>query len=298
MCGVTTMPNTKSLVVLRDPPPPLRSKPHLNLLVPLALAWLAVAFAYSLFPGRGGGPVGVPAINIGPFIVVVPWTETPFPIQLGPPESIPARGWIRIAGLPALATLSEGYVTQPGVWKVPVTGLPTLKLRSPPPDGAKTEIALALLSADGAVLTEARSALAAMPAGQDLTVRCGAGDDRQPSAAACQPVQPALAWIWPGAKREAETVMRWGDDALSRGSIGAARNIYRYAALEMRWPAAALALAATYDPHELAHHAPLVTPDEKEARLWYVQAQEIANAQMNFYQQRLAQPKTRRTPVP
>ena len=66
----------------------------------------------------------------------------------------------------------------------------------------------------------------------------------------------------------------------------------------MRWPAAALALAATYDPHELAHRAPLVTPDEKEARLWYVQAQEIANAQMNLYQQRLAQPKTRRTPLP
>jgi hypothetical protein len=87
--------------------------------------------------------------------------------------------------------------------------------------------------------------------------------------------------------------MRWGDDALARGSVVAARNIYRYAASEMRWPAAALALAATYDPHELEHFAPLVTPDEKEARKWYAHAQEIANAQLSFYLQRLDRPAAR-----
>ncbi len=292
-----TMSSTESLVVVRDAPSTVRNKLHLNLLVVLTLGWLAVVFAHTLYPGRGGHPVrGVAEINIGPFVVVLPGTETPFPIQVGPAEWIPARGWIRIAGLPVLATLSEGYVTQPGVWKVPVAGLPTLRLRSPPIDGVTTEVTITLLSADGAVVSEARTALAVVPTSQNLAARCDAAGGDQPSA--CQPAQPALAWIWPGAKREAEHIMRWGDDALARGSIGAARNIYRYAAMEMRWPAAALALAATYDPHELELLAPLVSPDEKEARKWYVQAQEIVNAQVSFYLQRLDQPKTRRDPPP
>jgi hypothetical protein len=235
-------------------------------------------------------------ISIGPFVVVLPGTETPFPIQVGPAERIPARDWIRITGLPILATLSEGYVIQPGVWKVPVAGLPTLKLRSPPIEGIKTEITITLLSADGSVVNEARTALAVVPTAQSLAARCDAEGGAQPGA--CRSEQPALSWIWPGAKREAEYIMRLGDDALVRGSIGAARNIYRYAALEMRWPAAALALAATYDPHNLELIAPLVTPDEKEARKWYAQAQEIVTAQIAFYLQRLDRPKAGRDPRP
>src|SRR5262245_10757923 len=115
------MSSTNSLAVLPEPPPTLRNQRHLQLLVVLTLAWLAVVFAYTIYPGRGGHAVrGVAEINIGPVVVVLPGTETPFPIQVGPAERIPARSWIRIAGLPVLATLSEGYVTQPGVWKVPV----------------------------------------------------------------------------------------------------------------------------------------------------------------------------------
>ena len=165
------MSNTNGLVALRASLPPRQKKLHLYLLALTTFAWLAVVLAYSLSPGRGGRPIAAPAINIGPFIVVLPGAETSFPIQLGPQESIPARGWIRIAGLPVLATLSEGYVTQPGVWKVPVAGLPMLKLRSPPIEGVKADITIALLSADDVVLTEARSALAVMPT-QDLTARC------------------------------------------------------------------------------------------------------------------------------
>jgi len=108
---------------------------------------------------------------------------------------------------------------------------------------------------------EAKTALAVVPTSQNLAARCDPGGGDQ--ASACRPDRPALVWILSGVRREAEHVMRWGDDALAHGSVGAARNIYRYAAREMRWPAAALALAATYDPHELELLAPLVSPDEK-----------------------------------
>jgi hypothetical protein len=50
---------------------------------------------------------------------------------------------------------------------------------------------------------------------------------------------------------EAKTIVRWGDEALSRGYIEAARQIYQYGAVVMRWPTAALSLAATYDPEEI-----------------------------------------------
>ena len=216
---VTTMSNTDSLVVLRDPPPPRRKRSShaAGWSSWRSPGWRSYSRTRSI-RGRGDHPAGVPAINIGPFVVVLPWTETPLPIQLGPPAWIPQGGWIRIAGLPILATLSEGYVAQPGVWRVPVTGLPSLELRSPPIEGVKADVTIALLSADGAVLTRGAIGLGGHSATQEpqqVAVRCGVDDQHTP---ACQPLQPALAWVRPGARREAEDVMRWGDDALARGS--------------------------------------------------------------------------------
>jgi hypothetical protein len=55
---------------------------------------------------RGAG--ATPNVNVGPVIVAEPSTATPLPIQVGPPELIPQQAWIRIVGLPASASLSEG----------------------------------------------------------------------------------------------------------------------------------------------------------------------------------------------
>jgi hypothetical protein len=273
------MSNSKSLVVSRDTLRVLVQKNRLWLLVPLALAWFALVAAFSYFQGRQATRVGVPVINIGPMIVAEPWTETPLPIQLGPPEAVPPRGWLRIGGLPALSTLSAGYVIRPGVWVVPLSGLPTLKLRAPPPERGRPEIAIALLAADGSVLAEARSQLAVLPR-------------LQPTSG------PAPAWVWPGARQEAQSLMRRGDEALTGGSVGAARSIYEYAATQMYWPTAALALAATYDPNELKQLAPLIAPAPELARFWYLQARELANARIDFYLHRLGQPKPRAPPHP
>lgn len=285
-----TTPNTnnRSLVAVGATPHAFGQRKALWMLVPLALAWFALVAAFSYFQGRQAQPVGVATINVGPVMVVEPWTETPLPIQLAPPESIPPRGWLRIGGLPVLATLSAGYVIKPGVWVVPISGIPTLKLRAPPTEGGKAEIAIALLSADGVALTEARSLLVVIP---ELHARDTA------AGAAGAPAAPAPAWIWAGAKEEARSLMRRGDEALSSGNVGAARSMYEYAATQMHWPTGALALAATYDPNELAHLAPRLTPDPEQARFWYVQAQELGNARIDFYLRRLGPPR-RRDPAP
>jgi hypothetical protein len=283
------MSNSKSLAVWRDIPRALAQVKSLWLLVPLALAWFALVATFSYLQGRQATGVGVPAINIGPMIVTVPWTETPLPIQLGPPEAVPSRGRLRIGGLPALSNLSAGYVIRPGVWIVPISALPTLKLRTPPPEGGTPEIVIALLAADGSVLAEARSLLAVLP-------NIGARPTPDPSL---QPLaEPSPAWIWPGAEQEARSLMRRGDEALTGGNVGAARSIYEYAATQMHWPAGALALAATYDPNELQQLAPLITPDPELARFWYLQARELANVRVDFYLQRLGQAKARGPALP
>jgi hypothetical protein len=115
------------------------------------------------------------------------------------------------------------------------------------------------------------------------------------AGAAAEPLQPAAVepaplWVWFTAM-EARTIVRWGDDALARGSIEAARQIYEYAAVVMRWPNAALALAMTYDRDELVHIAPSVSPDLEKARLWYERSRELINARIDFHLQRLGAPQ-------
>jgi hypothetical protein len=108
--------------------------------------------------------------------------------------------------------------------------------------------------------------------------------------------EPAPLWVWYGTV-EAKAIVRWGDEALARGYIDAARQIYEYAAVVMRWPTAALSLAATYDPNELKYlglRAPEARPEL--ARLWYERARDLMNSRIDFHLQRLGVPKERRSP--
>ncbi|HWE17825.1 MAG TPA: hypothetical protein VG758_11700 [Hyphomicrobiaceae bacterium] len=99
--------------------------------------------------------------------------------------------------------------------------------------------------------------------------------------------------LLPFGAMEAKSIVRWGDEALSRGYVEAARQIYEYAAVVMRWPGAALALAATYDPHELTQVAPSIASEPEKARLWYERSRELMNARIDFHLQRLGAPKVR-----
>jgi hypothetical protein len=237
-------------------------------------------------------PGSLTAIAVAPVVFAQPWIETPLPIHVTPPGAV-GQGYIQIDGLPALALLSEGHATRPGSWKVPVAKLATLKITSPATEEAKPRLSVALVSADGIVLAEVRPLLAVMPPERIGPVAAALPAPPVP-ATQCSPrvapsiaTEPAPAWIWPGARLEANGLIRRGDDAMFRGSVGAARQTYEYAAEELRWPTAALAMAATYDPYELSYLAPLVVPDADKARYWYERARVLADDRVDFHVRRL-----------
>jgi hypothetical protein len=273
--------------------PVWRKRPHLlSLFACGALTGAAIVGTAMLLPSGPRGFDARPTIGVAPVVFAEPWVATPLPIHITP-QRIAGGGFIQIDGLPSLASLSEGHAIRPGSWMVPVAKLATLKIVSPGTEDAQPRLVVTLLSQQGVVLSEARPLLAVMrpellapqPAVlPPLPAQCP--DGLPPKAVE----EPSAAWIWPGVRHEARTLVRRGDDSLARGSVGAARQTYEYVADEMRWPTAALALAATYDPHELAYLAPLVVPDPDKARIWYEQARALTDARIEFHLRRLGAP--------
>jgi hypothetical protein len=207
---------------------------------------------------------------------------------------MPRGGTLRIDGLPPLALLSEGHATRPGSWTIPLSRLATLKITAPATEDVKPRLTITLATHDGIVVSEVRPLLAVVPAWRLGGLQA---PPLEPTGAPCcagtaRPVEkaPPAAWVSRGVREEAEGLVRRGDEALQRGNVEAARRIYEYAAAEMRWPAAAVALAATYDPHELGRVAPLVKPDAEAAHTWYARARDLANARMDFFEHRLDLP--------
>jgi hypothetical protein len=70
------------------------------------------------------------------------------------------------------------------------------------------------------------------------------------------------------------------------GNVSAARNFYEYAAGK-GWAPAALALAFTYDPHELQRRGVTVAAAPAKARACYIKARELMDAAVGFYLSRL-----------
>jgi hypothetical protein len=70
------------------------------------------------------------------------------------------------------------------------------------------------------------------------------------------------------------------------GNVSAARNFYDYAAGK-GWAPAALALAFTYDPHEMQRRGVTVAADTAKARACYLKARDLMDAAVAFYLSRL-----------
>lgn len=77
-----------------------------------------------------------------------------------------------------------------------------------------------------------------------------------------------------------------GEIHRSQGRIESARGYYERAA-DMGSPRAALALAATYDPHEITG---TVRPHAESARAWYGRARDLMDAAVELYLGRLEAP--------
>jgi Cu-Zn family superoxide dismutase len=98
-------------------------------------------------------------IAASPVIYAAPASETPLAIQVGPPDALPKNSFIRIRGLPALATLTGGYLVSPGTWSVPLLAAPDLKISLPGAVQGQSNVAISLLQVDGGVLAKTRMKL-------------------------------------------------------------------------------------------------------------------------------------------
>ncbi len=246
-----------------------------------------------------------PIINVASVILAEPAIETPFPIQIGPAEAIPKQTFLRIRGLPNTATLSEGHAIAAGAWAIPLSGLPRLKIATPAGASGKTDVTISLVAIDGRILSEVKATLLIAPASaitpaasQTATDQAGAniaalsppGNGLAPAPARLplQPPVPPPPDISSQDREQALAYMHRGDESLANGNVTVARLFYEKAA-ELEWGPAALALAGTYDPIELAHWNVLggVEPDAEEARKWYERARELGTAEAVERLQRL-----------
>jgi hypothetical protein len=276
-------------------------------------ATLAVAMATALLlecapiaaPQALAQSGGKPGINVATVILAEPAVETPLPILIGPAEAIPQQTFLRIRGLPGSATLSEGHSIAAGAWAIPLTGLPRLKILAPMGASGRSEITISLVAIDGRILNEVKATLLIAPA----ALIAGGG---QPAAGASsntaslgpptisvpsppsrlqldpRPPAPTGPQLSPEDRDQALRFMKRGDESMVAGNIAVARLFYQKAA-ELAWAQGAFALAATFDPNELARWNVIggIQPDREVALKWYEKARELGAAEAAERLQRL-----------
>ncbi len=222
-------------------------------------------------------------INIAPRIIAKVASEVALAIEIGPAHIVPPRSFVSLRGLPLQVSLREGHLVAPGLWSVPLSALPSLRVWIPPDISGHAEIGVRLIALDGRLLAQATTALVFEPnPGQPAPAKPAPSAPkvaaRQPppsnveqergSGAASGPSQPP-----PTERARAEHLLARGLDYLAVGNVAAARDFFERAA-EIGLAAAALRLAATYDPAELPRlkvHG--VVADRALARKWYERAQ-------------------------
>ena len=271
----------------------------------------ALAWALALFLAGGHFATGQaqeqgarPAISVAKIFLAEPGVAVPLPILPGPPGAIPRNSFVRVRGLPKAAHLSEGHIISSGSWAIPLVSLPNLLITAPVTASGKSEIEIALVGIDGAVLAEARSSLLVAPAAliAPPDAQAAAVPPQSPAAVASlgkQSTAPALVEpprraptsqppptgsppsgrlapeVQPEERERALRQMRRGDEKMEEGSIAEARLFYKRAA-DGGLAEAAMALAATYDPAELLRrNVRGIEPNPADARRWYERANEL-----------------------
>jgi hypothetical protein len=230
------------------------------------------------------------AINVGTLILAEPAGETPLPIQVGPADALPKNTFVRIRGLPAAVSLSEGHSIAPGAWAVPFAGLPTLRMTVPVGLSGRSEVIVALVTVEGTVLTEAKSTLVI---GTSLSA---SNEKVEPQPKAVASIGPSVSTTpdkgatgstgrsapstpaAPARTEEQRRALRFitkGNELLAEGDIATAR-LYYQRGVDAGLHEGALAMAATFDPVELARLGALgIEGDTKTARRWYERAREL-----------------------
>jgi hypothetical protein len=231
-----------------------------------------------------------PQISVAPQIIAAAASVTWLPIDIGPPEAVPKPSFATLRGLPPAISLTEGHQVSPGFWAVPLSGLPTLKVSIPAGISGQAEIVISLIGIDGRMLAQVGTKLVVQPAlvapppegapaGSQVSrlavpshSPAGATADVKAAETASRPIN-----LSEEERIRAEHALAQGEQYFARGSVLVARQYFQRAA-DAGLAAAALGLAATYDPVELQLRAVSgVVPDRDEARRWYQRARELGS---------------------
>jgi hypothetical protein len=244
----------------------------------LALAALAAMTATLAFATEVPAQRPEARISVAPTIIAEAASQIAVLIQAGPAEAIPANSFIRLRGLPASVSLSEGYSIGPGSWAVPLHSLPNLRAMIPTGVSGRSELTISLVSVDGTLLAEVRSAFVVGPS---AIMAPADGESKltlvppRPLPAGRPQLVPRAPQLPPEEKDRAEKLVAQGERFLAQGNVAIARQFFQRAA-DAGFAPAAIRLAATYDPGELARlQAQGVVPDRAEARKWYERAREL-----------------------
>jgi hypothetical protein len=218
-------------------------------------------------------------LEVAPVTHATPASRVRLPIEVRPGEALAKNSFIRIRGLPATAALSEGYAIAPGSWAVPLNALPSLMLILPVGVEGKSEVIIAVVNVEGSILAEATTTLTVARAAAPPPPVAPPPNSTTRALSA-----PQLA---PADRERALKLHARGEEQLGRGNIYAARQFFERAA-EVGLADSALALAATYDPAELARLKVLgLKAEPGEARKWYEKARELGASEAEARLRRL-----------
>lgn len=230
-----------------------------------------------------------------PLVIAVPGvfeaeaaSESPLPIRVMPEAAVPKQAIVLIRGLPPTVALSEGRLFQSGIWALRINDLPGLTIAVPTTPGVKSQLSISVVTLDGAVLAETKSALLIIPPPKVAKAAPAApGGGQITTAAVAPPVDPgqsaprsAPKTLTPEEKQTVEMLMSKGEENVRGGQVNVARLFYKRAA-DMGWAPGAMALAGTYDAAELERIGTLggVQPDTKLAKQWYEKARDLGAAE-------------------
>lgn len=249
-----------------------------------------------ILPGQAQAQQQEFFLNVAPVMLAEPASKSPLPIQVGPQDALFRNSFVRIRGLPTAATLTEGHAISAGAWAIPLAGLASLGIVLPVGlQQGRWDVVVSLVTIEGKVLTEAKTALVVGPVQLIAPSQQQAQAKQAPSvvAALARPLEPlprpephSQPQVQPQPEPEPSPELERalglyakGKELLARGNIQPARALFQRAA-EAGHAESALALAGTYDPHELAKLRVLgLQPDVAMARRWYTKARELGVAE-------------------
>ncbi|ODA66729.1 Bacterial SH3 domain protein [Methyloligella halotolerans] len=100
-----------------------------------------------------------PELSTASMIELAPAAAIPFPISLDPSDAVPERSSVIIGGLPEGASLSAGRPVGNGEWNLAADEIGNLAVTVPPGTTGSHPVRVALIDAQGGVLSDASTTL-------------------------------------------------------------------------------------------------------------------------------------------